>query len=280
MPRPAVATERSRSARSRSRRRRTSPARARRTARRSPRLNQGEALMRAERAGGENDDDAEHAVDEGHRAAVRGAEQEAALPRRRLRAGADDRKVDRDHRQHARREVEREAAEEHEQQDGERPAAFEPALLHARRLRRYWTNVRNSGARAGSRPSCRRRVKSIERARHRKGRRRPCAVPSPARLRRRTARRRDRTRSPRTRIALRTCPRPDSRRPRSPSTKANRRRRKTQAVVAGLIAQAAPAPGAARASLPAAMKPTPSANSWGTRPAAARCRPFEIDGAG
>src|SRR4029453_16898000 len=65
-------------------------------------------------------------------------EQEAARPRRRrvadaaLRAGPDDRQVDRNHRQHARREIERQAAEKHQEQDGNRAAALEHALvLHA-----------------------------------------------------------------------------------------------------------------------------------------------------
>ena len=49
----------------------------------------------------------------------------------RLRAGADDREVDRDHRQHARREIQRQAAEKDEQQDRERSAALEESLLAA-----------------------------------------------------------------------------------------------------------------------------------------------------
>ena len=83
-------------------------------------LNHGRRVDRAERARGENDDQAEHAVDHRHRAAVGRAEQEAAAPRSRLGAGADDRQVDRNHRQHARRQVEREAADEHDEEDGER----------------------------------------------------------------------------------------------------------------------------------------------------------------
>ena len=87
---------------------------------------------RAEGAGGEDHDQADRAVDDGHGDAVGGAEHEAAAARAGLRAGADDREVDRNHRQHARREVQREAAEEDEQQNHQRPAAFEhPALLHA-----------------------------------------------------------------------------------------------------------------------------------------------------
>jgi hypothetical protein len=87
---------------------------------------------RAEGARGENDDKAEHAVDERHRAAVRRAKQKATAARSRLRAGADDREVDRNHREHARREVQRESAEQHEQEDRDRPPAFEhPAFLHA-----------------------------------------------------------------------------------------------------------------------------------------------------
>ena len=77
----------------------------------------GGRVDRAERAGGENHDQAEHAVDQRHRAAVGRAEQEPALPRSRLRAGADDGQVDRDHRQHARREIEREAAGEHDDEN-------------------------------------------------------------------------------------------------------------------------------------------------------------------
>ena len=82
---------------------------------------------RAERAGGQDDDEPEDAVDDRHRGAVRGAEQKAPAARLRLRAGADDRQVDRDHRQDARRQVQREAAEQHEQQNGERAAPFEQA---------------------------------------------------------------------------------------------------------------------------------------------------------
>ena len=89
----------------------------------------GRRVDRAERAGRQDDDQAEHAVDQRHRGAVHAAEQEASRARPASGAGADDREVDRNHRQHARREVEREAAEEHEQQDRERPAAFEQSLL-------------------------------------------------------------------------------------------------------------------------------------------------------
>ena len=85
---------------------------------------------RAERAGGQDDDEPEDAVDDRHGGAVGRAEQEPPAARLRLRAGADDRQVDRNHRQDARRQVEREAAEQHEQQNGERAAAFE----HAARL--------------------------------------------------------------------------------------------------------------------------------------------------
>ena len=70
---------------------------------------------------------AEDAVDERHRGAVDRAEQEAAASRAGLGAGADDRQVDRDHRQHARRQVQRQAAQEHNQQDRQRSAAFEQA---------------------------------------------------------------------------------------------------------------------------------------------------------
>ncbi len=89
-------------------------------------------IDRAERAGGEDDDDAEDAVDERHGATVDGAEEEAAAALRSLRTGADDRQVDGNHRQHARRQVERQAAEKHEREDGERSLAFEePGLLDA-----------------------------------------------------------------------------------------------------------------------------------------------------
>ena len=50
----------------------------------------------------------------------------------RLRSRADDGEVDRNHRQHARREIQREAAKKHDQQNRERSAAFEePALFDA-----------------------------------------------------------------------------------------------------------------------------------------------------
>ena len=45
----------------------------------------------------------------------------------RLRAGADDREVDGNHRQHAGREIEREAAEKHQRDDRDRATALEHA---------------------------------------------------------------------------------------------------------------------------------------------------------
>ena len=75
---------------------------------------------RAERAGGQDDDEPEDAVDDRHGGAVGGAKQEPPAARLRLRAGADDRQVDRDHRQDARGQVEREAPEQHEKQNRER----------------------------------------------------------------------------------------------------------------------------------------------------------------
>ena len=97
-----------------------------------PRLNHGDELMVPKVPAVRIDHEADDAVDEGHGGAVGRAEQEAARARAGLRAGADDGDVDRDHRQHARRQVQREAADEHEQQDGERAAALEhAALFHA-----------------------------------------------------------------------------------------------------------------------------------------------------
>ena len=61
--------------------------------------------------------------------AVGGAEQEPAAARRRLRARADDREIDRNHRQDARCQIERETADQHEQQDRQRPAALEHAAF-------------------------------------------------------------------------------------------------------------------------------------------------------
>ena len=80
---------------------------------------------RSKRAGCENDDQTEHAVDERHRRAVHSAEQEAPPAGPGPGAGADDGQVDRNHRQHARREVQREPADEDEQQDRQRPATLE-----------------------------------------------------------------------------------------------------------------------------------------------------------
>ncbi len=60
--------------------------------------------------------------------AVDAAEQESAAALCRLRAGADDREVDRNHRQHARRQVQRQAAEKDEAEDRQRPSAFERPL--------------------------------------------------------------------------------------------------------------------------------------------------------
>ena len=88
---------------------------------------------RSERAGREDHDQAEHAVDDRHRAAVCGAKEKAAAPLAGLRAGADDCEVDRNHRQDARREIERQPAEKDDRQDRHRSAAFEePAALDAR----------------------------------------------------------------------------------------------------------------------------------------------------
>ena len=89
----------------------------------------GRGVDGAERTGREHDNEAEDAVHRGHRRTVREPEQEAALARAGLRAGADDGEVDRNHRQHARREVQREAADEHEQQDRDGPAPLEHPLL-------------------------------------------------------------------------------------------------------------------------------------------------------
>src|SRR5215203_423424 len=51
-----------------------------------------------------------------------------AAPSQKPRARANDRKVDGDHREHARRQIQREAAEEHEKHDRQRSAPFEPTL--------------------------------------------------------------------------------------------------------------------------------------------------------
>ena len=96
----------------------------------------GRRVDRAERAGGENHDQAEHAVDEGH-----GRRRTPRPARNRVRAipprtRADDGEVDRDHRQDARREVQRQAAQKHDQQNGQRSASLEQALSPARRSRR------------------------------------------------------------------------------------------------------------------------------------------------
>ena len=87
---------------------------------------------RPERPRREDHDQTEHSVDEGHGDAVDAAEGEAAAARTGLRAGADDREIDGNHREHAGRQVEREAAEQHEQRDRDGPTAVEhPALRHA-----------------------------------------------------------------------------------------------------------------------------------------------------
>jgi hypothetical protein len=78
---------------------------------------------------GEDHDEAEDAVDERHRRAIREAQQEPALLRAGLGAGADDRQVDRHHRQHAGREIEGEAADEDDQQDRQRTTPLQHALL-------------------------------------------------------------------------------------------------------------------------------------------------------
>jgi hypothetical protein len=82
-----------------------------------------------ERSRGQDDDEAEDAVNDSHRSAVRRTEQEAAAAGRGLGAGADDREIDRNHRQHARCEVQRETADQNQQQNRQRPAAFKHAAL-------------------------------------------------------------------------------------------------------------------------------------------------------
>ena len=64
--------------------------------RRCARLNHGDELMVPNVPGGENDDEAENAVDDGHRRAVGGAEQEPTPARAGLSARADDGEVDRE----------------------------------------------------------------------------------------------------------------------------------------------------------------------------------------
>ena len=92
----------------------------------------GRGVDRAERARRQDDHESEHAVDDGHRRPVGRAEQEATAAPAGLRASADDREVDRDHREHAGREVQGQSADENDREHGERPAAFEQAaLLHA-----------------------------------------------------------------------------------------------------------------------------------------------------
>ncbi len=87
---------------------------------------------RAERARRRDDDDAEQTVHQGHRSAVNTAKHESSGARARLRPGADDRQIDRNHRQHAGGQVQRQPAKEHEQQDGQGPASLEPSFfLHA-----------------------------------------------------------------------------------------------------------------------------------------------------
>jgi hypothetical protein len=91
----------------------------------------GRRVDRAEGSRRQNHREAEHAVHDRHRRPVRAAEHEPAAPRAGLRAGADDRQVDGNHRQNARRQVEREPADEHQQENRERPAALEQtALMH------------------------------------------------------------------------------------------------------------------------------------------------------
>ena len=99
-----------------------------------PRLNHGDELIAPNVPAVRMTITPEHAVDERHRAAVDGPEQEsrgrASTARRRPRP--DNGKVDRDHRQDAGRQVEREAAKEDEREDRERSAALEESLrLHA-----------------------------------------------------------------------------------------------------------------------------------------------------
>ena len=89
----------------------------------------GRRVDRAERARGENHGKAEEAVHERHCRAIRGAEQESATARAGLNAGADDGEIDRNHRQHAGRQVQRQPADQDEQEDRQRSASFEHPFL-------------------------------------------------------------------------------------------------------------------------------------------------------
>ena len=92
-------------------------------------LNQGEALIVPKVPAVRITTSPSDAVDDGHRRAVGRAEQKAAPPGAGLRARADDRQVDRDHRQHAGRQVQRQPAEQDDDEDRQRSPAFEQSLL-------------------------------------------------------------------------------------------------------------------------------------------------------
>src|SRR5690606_22978365 len=89
------------------------------------------AVDGSELAAGEDDDEAEHAVNDGHGEAVRAAEEETAKLRRGLCARADDGEVDGYEGQDAGGEVECESADEDEQNDGDGGASLEPSRAHA-----------------------------------------------------------------------------------------------------------------------------------------------------
>ena len=81
----------------------------------------GRRLQRAEEAARGHDGQAQHAVGQRHAEPVDSPQQETPAARTVLRAGTDDRQVDRDHRQHAGGEVQQQAAHDN-QQHGQPPA--------------------------------------------------------------------------------------------------------------------------------------------------------------
>ena len=80
-------------------------------------------IDRAEDGAGEHHDEPQRAVDEGHAEAVDEAEAEARGARGIGAARADDGEVDRDHRQHAGRQVEQETADQDQEDRGQDAAA-------------------------------------------------------------------------------------------------------------------------------------------------------------
>src|SRR4029079_1622275 len=85
-------------------------------------------IDRPERSRREDDNEAKHAIDECHRSAVGRAKQKSPASRLCLRTSANDRKIDWNHRQHARRQIQSQSTNQHEKKNRQRSTSLEHSL--------------------------------------------------------------------------------------------------------------------------------------------------------